>query len=93
LLNYFKYAATIDGGLFSHTFGFTPRYGLKEIFAHYRNLKTEVKMQLKRVEGVASINGNLYRPLWVSSLLTFHDNVYKLNGGLAFCFLSSAICC
>ena len=40
LLNYFKYAATIDGGLFSHTFGFTPRYGLKEIFAHYRNLKS-----------------------------------------------------
>jgi UDP-glucose 4-epimerase len=39
LLNYFKYAATIDGRLFSQTFGFTPRYTLKDIFAHYRNLK------------------------------------------------------
>ena len=39
LLNYFKYAATIDGSLFSQTFGFTPRYTLKDIFAHYRNLK------------------------------------------------------
>ncbi len=39
LLDYFKYAATIDGSLFRETFGFTPKYGLKEIFAHYRNLK------------------------------------------------------
>ena len=40
LFDYFKYAATIDGSLFSQTFGFTPRYSLKEIFAHYRNLKS-----------------------------------------------------
>ena len=40
LFDYFNYAATIDGSLFSQTFGFTPRYSLKEIFAHYRNLKS-----------------------------------------------------
>lgn len=40
LLDYFKYAATIDGSLFSKTFDFQPRYGLKDIFAHYRNLKS-----------------------------------------------------
>ncbi|PTQ90322.1 SDR family oxidoreductase [Agitococcus lubricus] len=40
LIDYFKYAATIDGSLFAQTFGFKPRYGLKEIFAHYRNLKS-----------------------------------------------------
>ena len=40
LLDYFKYAATIDGSLFRETFGFAPKYGLKEIFAHYRNLKS-----------------------------------------------------
>jgi len=39
LVDYFKYAVTIDGRLFSETFGFTPRYSLKEIFNHYRHLK------------------------------------------------------
>jgi len=39
LLSYFKYAATIDGSLFRETFGFEPRYSLKEIFAHYKLLK------------------------------------------------------
>lgn len=39
LINYFKYAATIDGTLFRETFGFAPRYSLKEIFAHYKLLK------------------------------------------------------
>jgi UDP-glucose 4-epimerase len=39
LVSYFKYAATIDGSLFRETFGFEPRYSLKEIFAHYKLLK------------------------------------------------------
>lgn len=39
LINYFKFAATIDGHLFRETFGFEPRYALSEIFAHYRLLK------------------------------------------------------
>jgi UDP-glucose 4-epimerase len=39
LINYFKYAATIDGSLFRKTFGFTPRYALADIFAHYAHLK------------------------------------------------------
>lgn len=39
LINYFKFAATIDGSLFRETFGFEPRYQLSEIFAHYRLLK------------------------------------------------------
>ncbi|HEX5277009.1 MAG TPA: NAD-dependent epimerase/dehydratase family protein [Fluviicoccus sp.] len=40
LINYFKYAATIDGSHFTSTFGFRPRYSLRDIFAHYRNLKS-----------------------------------------------------
>lgn len=40
LIDYFKYAVTIDGSLFSETFGFTPRYSLKDIFNHYRNMKS-----------------------------------------------------
>ncbi len=40
LINFFKYAATIDGSLFGKTFDFQPRYGLEDIFAHYRNLKS-----------------------------------------------------
>ncbi|MCB1674060.1 MAG: NAD-dependent epimerase/dehydratase family protein [Pseudomonadales bacterium] len=40
LLDYFKYAATIDGSLFSKTFGFKPRYSLQDIFDHYRHLKS-----------------------------------------------------
>lgn len=39
LINYFKYAATIDGSLFASTFNFKPRYTLRDIFSHYRNLK------------------------------------------------------
>lgn len=40
LLDFFKYAATIDGSLFAKTFNFKPRYSLKEIFEHYKNLKS-----------------------------------------------------
>lgn len=40
LVDYFKYATTIDGRLFSDTFHFKPQYSLQEIFAHYRNLKS-----------------------------------------------------
>ncbi|RZU37084.1 UDP-glucose 4-epimerase [Fluviicoccus keumensis] len=40
LLNYFKYAATIDGSLFATTFRFKPRYSLRDIFTHYRHLKS-----------------------------------------------------
>lgn len=40
LLNYFKYAATIDGSHFARTFRFQPRYNLRDIFSHYRNLKS-----------------------------------------------------
>lgn len=40
LINYFKYAVTLDGSLFNRTFNFHPQYTLKEIFAHYRNLKS-----------------------------------------------------
>lgn len=39
LVNYFKYPVIIDGSLFRKTFGFESQYGLKEIFAHYRELK------------------------------------------------------
>lgn len=39
LLDYFRYSATIDGRLFRETFGFTPRYTLREIFQHYALLK------------------------------------------------------
>lgn len=39
LMNYFKYAATIDGKLFRKTFSFQPRYSLAEIFAHYAHMK------------------------------------------------------
>jgi UDP-glucose 4-epimerase len=40
LLDYFKHSATIDGSLFSQTFNFKPRYTLKDIFAHYKHLKS-----------------------------------------------------
>ncbi|CAM2068843.1 NAD-dependent epimerase/dehydratase family protein [Sulfidibacter corallicola] len=39
LLNYFKYPVIIDGSLFVKTFGFEPRFGLKDIFEHYREGK------------------------------------------------------
>lgn len=39
LLNYFRYAVTIDGSLFRRTFGFTPAQSLDDIFSHYANLK------------------------------------------------------
>lgn len=40
LVDFFKYAATIDGSLFRKTFDFEPRYSLSEIFAHYKLLKS-----------------------------------------------------
>lgn len=40
LLSYFRHAATIDGSLFTRTFGFTPQYSLSDIFAYYANLKS-----------------------------------------------------
>lgn len=39
LVNYFKYSATINGSLFRETFGFVPQYTLREIMAHYRNMR------------------------------------------------------
>lgn len=39
LMDYFKYATTIDGRLFRDTFGFRPRHSLLDIFQHYANLK------------------------------------------------------
>lgn len=40
LVNYFKYSVVIDGSLFRKTFGFEPRYGLDEMFSHYRESKS-----------------------------------------------------
>ena len=39
LVNYFKYPVVIDGSRFRDSFGFAPRYSLREIFAHYREFK------------------------------------------------------
>ncbi|MDP1540356.1 MAG: NAD-dependent epimerase/dehydratase family protein [Moraxellaceae bacterium] len=40
LLDYFKYATTIDGRLFKNTFNYEPDISLTEIFQHYANLKS-----------------------------------------------------
>ncbi len=40
LLNYYKYPVVIDGTLFRTTFGFAPRYSLKEIFSYYKAMKS-----------------------------------------------------
>jgi UDP-glucose 4-epimerase len=40
LLDYFKYATTIDGRLFQQTFEYQPEISLAEIFQHYANLKS-----------------------------------------------------
>jgi len=40
LLDYFKYATTIDGRLFQRTFKYEPDISLAEIFQHYANLKS-----------------------------------------------------
>lgn len=40
LLDYFKYATTIDGRLFQRTFDYQPDISLAEIFQHYANLKS-----------------------------------------------------
>lgn len=42
LVNYFKFPVVIDGTHFRRTFGFTPRYGLEQMFTHYRELKEQM---------------------------------------------------
>ncbi len=39
LIDFFKYAAIIDGTLFARTFDFTPQYSLDELLGHYRSAK------------------------------------------------------
>ena len=39
LIDFFKYAVIIDGGLFARTFDFKPQHSLTELFAHYRGGK------------------------------------------------------
>ena len=39
LINYFKYSAVIDGGLFARTYNFKPSRSLDYIFSHYKRKK------------------------------------------------------
>ena len=39
LIDFFKYAVIIDGGLFARTFDFTPQHSLSELLGHYRGRK------------------------------------------------------